>query len=229
MTHGPTYCALSDPQKIALTFDDGPSEYTESLLDVLRAHNDTKVTFFLLGQNVELQPAMVRKIHAAGHAIGNHSYSHKGLHLLDAVDVTRELVECNDAIKRALHTTVMPLGIFRAPYGNADGHVLSVASSLGLRTIHWSAGSNDHLSDSPGRPKSADNIVNDLSAEINSRQQGEIILLHDGYPPHEISLGPSRTDRSEAVKATERLLGRYLGKRQFVHLGPDVQMVERNS
>jgi hypothetical protein len=67
--------------------------------------------------------------------------------------------------------------------------------------------------------------VNELSRGIDSGQQGEIVLLHDGYPPHEISEGPARTDRSEVVKATEQLLSKYLGKRQFVHLGPDVQMV----
>ncbi len=71
--------------------------------------------------------------------------------------------------------------------------------------------------------------MNELSARIDSGQQGEIVLLHDGWPPHEISKGPSRTDRSEVVKATERLLDKYLGKRQFVHLGPDAQMAERNS
>jgi peptidoglycan/xylan/chitin deacetylase (PgdA/CDA1 family) len=116
MTPGPIY-TLSDPQKIALTFDDGPSEYTEPLLEVLRAHDGTKATFFLLGQNVELQTAIVRKIHAAGHAIGNHSYSHKNLCCLDAAEVTQELVNCDDAVKLALGTASLSISIFRAPYG----------------------------------------------------------------------------------------------------------------
>jgi chitooligosaccharide deacetylase len=228
MTHGPIY-TLSDPQKIALTFDDGPSEYTEPLLEVLGAHDETKATFFLLGQNVELQGPIVRKIHAAGHAIGNHSYSHKNLQLCpDAAEVTKELVKCDDAIKLALGRTVMSIGIFRAPGGDEGGHVLSVARSLGLRTINWSAQAGDWKGDShtQDRPKSAESIFNELSALIDSRQQGEIVLLHDGYPPYETSMGQSRTDRSEVVKATERLLCKYSGKRQFVRLGPDVQMVE---
>jgi peptidoglycan/xylan/chitin deacetylase (PgdA/CDA1 family) len=231
MAPGPIY-TLSDPQKIALTFDDGPSEYTEPLLEVLRAHNDTKATFFLLGQNVELQGPIVRKIHAAGHAIGNHSYSHKNLEsCLDAAEVTQDLVECDNAVKLALSRTVISIGIFRAPGGYEGGHVLNVANSLDMRTFNWSAQVGDWQGDwgNQSRPKSAESIVNELSALIDSRQQGEIVLLHDGYPPHESSRGISRTDRSEVVKATERLLDKYLGKRQFVHLGPDVQMVERNS
>jgi len=219
---------LSDPQKIALTFDDGPSEYTEPLLEVLQAHGDAKATFFLLGYKVELQGAIVRKIHAAGHTIGNHSYSHKNLSYLDAAEVTQELIKCNDAIKLSLGTTAMSIGILRAPYGDEREHVLGVASSLGLRTINWSAEAGDWLGDSQSGPKSAQSIVNQLSSDIDSRQQGEIVLLHDGYPPHE-SKNPWRADRSEVVKTTERLLDKYLGKRQFVRLGSDVQMVERNS
>jgi peptidoglycan/xylan/chitin deacetylase (PgdA/CDA1 family) len=225
MTQAPIYTALSEPQKIALTFDDGPSEYTEPLLEVLRSHDDTKATFFLLGQNVELQGPIVRKIHAAGHAIGNHSYSHRNLSCLNAEEVKHELVKCDDAVKLALGGTVMPISIFRAPYGNTGGHILSVANSLGLRAINWSADAGDWLKESQSRPKCAESIVNELSRRIDSGQQGEIVLLHDGYPPDEISEGPARTDRSEVVKATEQLLGKYLGKRQFVHLGPDVQML----
>jgi peptidoglycan/xylan/chitin deacetylase (PgdA/CDA1 family) len=229
VTPGPIR-TLGDPQKIALTFDDGPSEYTEPLLEVLRAHGDAKATFFLLGHNVELQGAIVRKIHAAGHSIGNHSYSHKkDLCCLDATEVMQELVKCDDAVRLALGGTVMSISAFRAPYGNTGGHILSVANSLGLKTFNWSAVAYDWLGDSDSRPKCAESIVNELSTCIDLSQQGEIVLLHDGYPLHEISLGPSRTDRSEVVKATGRLLDKYLGKRQFVHLGSDIQMVEWNS
>ncbi len=228
MVHAPIYTALNDPQKIALTFDDGPSEYTELLLEVLRSHDDTKVTFFLLGQNIELQHAIVRKIHAAGHAIGNHSYSHKNLSCLNAADVTQEIVKCDNAIKLALGTTDMSIGVLRAPYGDERGHVLGVASSLGLTTIHWSANPCDYLEDSPGRPKRAESMVKEVSELIDSNQHGEIVLFHDGYPPHE-SKNSGRTDRSETVRATERLLEKYLGKRQFVPLGQNIQMAGRNS
>jgi peptidoglycan-N-acetylglucosamine deacetylase len=145
MTQAQIYTALSDPQKIALTFDDGPSEYTEPLLEVLRSHDDTKATFFLLGQNVELQSPIVRKIHAAGHAIGNHSYSHRNLSCLNAEEVKHDLVKCDDAVKLALGGAVMPISIFRAPYGNTGGHILSVANSLGLRAINWSTDAGDWL------------------------------------------------------------------------------------
>jgi peptidoglycan-N-acetylglucosamine deacetylase len=220
-------CTLCNPPQIALTFDDGPSDYTEQLLELLRSHHDTKATFFLVGQNVDSRSEIVRKIHAAGHAIGNHSYSHPDLgSLANEAEVKNELVKCEEAIKAALGGTAAPIRIFRAPRGDARGHVLSVADSLGLRTINWSAEAGDWREDpdSPGRPKSARGIVDELSGQIDSRKQGEIILLHDGHPPRETCWGGSRINRSEAIKATDELLKMYLGKRGFVTLSTEVQM-----
>ena len=63
---------------VALTFDDGPSFYTEEILDILRLHK-AQATFFLLGQNIEQFPVLVQQIYKEGHEIGNHSYSHQPL------------------------------------------------------------------------------------------------------------------------------------------------------
>src|SRR5579862_2964595 len=60
---------------LALTFDDGPSESTERILDVLARHN-VPATFFQIGANVERLPSVARSIAAAGHEIGNHSHTH---------------------------------------------------------------------------------------------------------------------------------------------------------
>ena len=62
---------------VALTFDDGPSEHTEEIVKILKAHS-VPATFFLLGRNVEQLPALVRQIYEEGNEIGNHSYTHSG-------------------------------------------------------------------------------------------------------------------------------------------------------
>ena len=73
---GPTdWRGRTDTRSVALTFDDGPSEDTERILDVLHAYN-LKATFFMLGRQVELFPETARRVVAEGHEIGNHSYSH---------------------------------------------------------------------------------------------------------------------------------------------------------
>src|SRR5436853_4996166 len=65
----------TDTSSVALTFDDGPSEDTERILDVLGSH-DLSATFFMLGRQVALFPQAARRVIEAGHEIGNHSYSH---------------------------------------------------------------------------------------------------------------------------------------------------------
>src|SRR5712691_9554801 len=73
---GPTdWRGRTDTASVALTFDDGPSEDTERILDVLGAH-DVSATFFMLGRQVELFPQIARRVVAEGHDLGNHSYSH---------------------------------------------------------------------------------------------------------------------------------------------------------
>lgn len=68
-----------ETKRVALTFDDGPNpEYTEKLLDGLK-DREVKATFFLLGNQVELYPDIVKRMHEEGHLIGNHSYDHVNL------------------------------------------------------------------------------------------------------------------------------------------------------
>src|ERR1700704_779398 len=98
LTHG------SDPQQMALTFDDGPNDpHTMQLLDVLARHN-AKATFFLIGKYVRQRPEIARAILAAGHEIGNHTDSHPNLIFVSADRLRRELDDCRKSLEDALGT-----------------------------------------------------------------------------------------------------------------------------
>jgi peptidoglycan/xylan/chitin deacetylase (PgdA/CDA1 family) len=229
-------CCLRDPNQIALTFDDGPNSdqsYTEQVLKILKDHDDTKATFFLIGEYVESRTEIVRKICAAGHAIGNHSYSHPNLEsYTDPKQIQDQLEKCRNAIDRALHGIGRSGSLFRAPYGRMGGSVLEIAYRMGFKTIFWSADSKDYERDSGDRnkPMSAGDIVKTVSAAIDLKVRGEIVLLHDGCTAEEAVREETRKwrpNRDETVKATETLLRMYVGKRRFVALDSEVDIVER--
>ena len=75
--HVKAYCSnpSENQKKIALTFDDGPSEFTLEVLNLLKKHN-ANATFFCIGKNIEAHPEIVKQIIAEGHLVGNHYYSH---------------------------------------------------------------------------------------------------------------------------------------------------------
>ena len=88
-------------QRIALTFDDGPHPvYTLQLLDILRRMH-TPATFFVVGKQVEKNPALVQLEVAEGHEVGNHTYDHVNLTVIPPELIAYELDECDAAIKKA--------------------------------------------------------------------------------------------------------------------------------
>src|SRR5215467_8115466 len=83
-------------KQIALTFDDGPNDpHTMHLLDVLAKHN-AKGTFFLIGRYVRQRPEIARAVLAAGHEIGNHTFSHPNLALVSGRRLRQELADCRN-------------------------------------------------------------------------------------------------------------------------------------
>src|SRR5262245_12998710 len=85
---------------IALTFDDGPSESTSALLEILSEH-DARATFFQIGRNVERMPEIARMVAERGHEIGNHSYSHSPFYLRHAQFICDEVQLAQVAIQSA--------------------------------------------------------------------------------------------------------------------------------
>ena len=151
---------------IALTFDDGPGPYTAHLLDILDQYG-AKATFFLIGSKVSSQANVVRSIHARGHQLGNHSWSHPELPKLPVNQIAGEIDRTNDAIKQA--TGVTP-AILRPPYGAVNGVVLEQLRLRGMSSILWSVDTRDWAD------RNSDIVC---SRAVAGARPGAIILMHD--------------------------------------------------
>ncbi|MFF8789002.1 polysaccharide deacetylase family protein [Streptomyces sp. NPDC015125] len=154
---------------VALTFDAGPSEHTDRLLDILKKEK-VHATFFLLGQNhVDKRPAEVKRIDAEGHELANHTWSHQILTDIKPAEATRELSRVQDAVRKITGKTPK---LMRPPQGRTDEKVSEISRQLGLAQVLWSVTAKDYQ-------------TND-SALITKRvldqtERDGIILLHDIY------------------------------------------------
>lgn len=154
-------------QVVALTFDDGPSEYTPEVLALLEKHN-VKATFFCIGQQLEKHPGMAEKIIAAGHSIGNHSYSHS--RFFDFFSTAKIIAELKktDALVYA-QTGKMPRW-FRPPYGVTNPAIARAIGHTSHDVLGWNIRSNDGISQNRER------IYNRV---ITRLAPGGVILMHD--------------------------------------------------
>jgi peptidoglycan/xylan/chitin deacetylase (PgdA/CDA1 family) len=203
---GQTFIAPRKPGELALTFDDGPNPvWTPRLLNILGDHQ-AHATFFLIGRFAQAEPALVRRIHAEGHLIGNHSWLHPNLAVTRTARVRAELTQTRDAIEQITGTAVR---WFRPPFGGKRPAVLRIARELGMTPVLWNAMTND-WSD-----PSADRIANRLSAHIDRHQQrgwATNIVLHDGgHLALDANRGPS-------VAAAGQMLAKYATTHRFVRL-----------
>ena len=158
---------------IVLTFDDGPGPHTAHLLDILDQYG-AKATFFLIGSKVSSQANVVRSIHARGHQLGNHSWSHPELPKLPVDQIAGEIDRTNDAIKQA--TGVTP-AILRPPYGAVNGVVLEQLRLRGMSSILWSVDTRDWAD------RNSDIVC---SRAVAGARPGAVILMHD---IHQTSVG----------------------------------------
>ena len=164
-----------DPSKkrpmIALTFDDGPGEYTETLLDTVEKYN-IHVTFFMLGQNVEGRESTIQRMVKLGCEIGNHTWDHpeQTLPNMDLDSVVQEFQKTDDALVKACGQAAT---VCRAPYGAITDEQMS---AVGKPFFMWSTDSLDwKLMDADA---DYNQIMNDTSLG-----DGSIILMHDIHEP----------------------------------------------
>ena len=194
---GHTIIAGSDPNEVALTYDDGPNDVaTDALLDLLAQHN-ARATFFMIGRFVSQRPEIVRRVHAAGHLIGNHTQTHPWLSFRSSRVLREELRACNQALE---DTIGAPIHYLRPPHGARRPAVFRAAEELGLKIVQWNAMGYDW------RPIPADTIVANVTRGlVRTRRQaiGANILLHDG---HQQGIG---ANRSATIEATAALLERF--------------------
>jgi peptidoglycan/xylan/chitin deacetylase (PgdA/CDA1 family) len=173
---------------VALTFDDGPSpRYTPPILALL-ARYGARGTFFVLGQQVEKNPGLVRTLLKSGHEVGNHSYSHARL------TVTGE-----DARKLELERTAVDLdllgcpcteGLFRPPYRAYDPRLVQYLAHTHRRLVLWSLDSGDW------QGLKAPAIIRNVLGRVRN---GSIIIFHD-------SDETGRQDRRPTVAALAKIL-----------------------
>ena len=154
---------------VALTFDDGPTPYTDRLLGILTA-NKAKATFFEIGNKVAANPAGAKRVVDAGMELGNHTWEHPNMTTLPPPDVPGQLTRANDAIAAASGVTPK---LWRPPGGLTNEAVNEQAAKVGLAGILWDVIPYDWINDS--------NTAASRYLLLTQIKPGSVVLLHDTY------------------------------------------------
>lgn len=154
-------------QFIALTFDDGPSEFTSGLLDVLK-REQVPATFFVLGRNANAYPDMIRREIAEGHEVESHTMNHQNLATLSEAGVRAEVYGAEQAIC-AIQGKANCIKYVRPPYGEVSDVVRSVVP---VPMMGWSIDTEDWKSRDP-------QMIQDRTLSVI--KGWAIILMHDVY------------------------------------------------
>lgn len=165
---GDLYYRINTTEKVvALTFDDGPTDKTDEVLSILSDLN-VKATFFVIGSDLESNLAEGKKIVAAGHELGNHSYSHKRM-VLKSINSIRQEIEKTDVLIReaGYHGKIH----FRPPYGKKLFLLPYFLKQNNRKTIMWDLEPETY----PEVASSSENIVKHV---LDNAKPGSIILLH---------------------------------------------------
>ena len=160
------YRGVATRPAIALTFDDGPSESTPEILEVLSRYR-APATFFQCGANVRRLPAIAREVASAGHEVGNHTDTHPAFYFKSAEFIYRELADAQETIERV--SGVRPR-FFRAPYGVRWFGLRDAQRKLDLMGVMWSTLALDWK-------WPAGRVISRL---IKGAGNGAIFCLHDG-------------------------------------------------
>jgi len=152
---------------IALTFDDGPSRFTEYILAVLEKHG-ARATFCVIGNRVESRAEIVQRTVAGGSEVIGHSWNHANLALQNEYTIRNQLRNTSDAIEAAIGSPPPP--IFRAPYGSVNARVRSISYDMGYAILNWTIDTQDW------RIRDAQHIYNHI---MQHARHGSIVLLHD--------------------------------------------------
>ena len=158
----------TDGRGFALTFDDGPhAQGTPAVLELLAAAN-VRATFFLVGEQVERNPALAREIVAAGHGLGLHCQRHRNLLRLTPMQVRTDIDRAEAAIAEA--TGIVPV-LYRPPYGVLNAAALRLARARGRRTLLWSHWGRDW------EPRASAESIH--ARVTDGAGEGSVLLLHD--------------------------------------------------
>lgn len=154
---------------IALTFDDGPHPtQTDEILEVL-AEYGIHATFFPIGKNISQAPDVARRVQAAGHEIGNHTYSHAFVSKLTDEQLQQEILSTAKLLQEQVGVTPV---VFRPPGGDISDRAVDLVNKLGYRYVLWSW----RVDTRDWAAVSVDSVVNTV---LHNVQGGDIVLFHD--------------------------------------------------
>jgi peptidoglycan/xylan/chitin deacetylase (PgdA/CDA1 family) len=163
------YCSANTNEKqIAITFDDGPNAtYTPKVLSTLTEYN-APATFFVIGKNIQGNENIIKQIDAAGHTIGNHTFSHSFfIDFKSKNGFIYELDATSDAIKNIIGKQTK---LFRPPYGVTTPHLVNASNALNYKLIGWNIRSLD---------TTKDNEAKIIERVLSQLKPGAILLFHD--------------------------------------------------
>ena len=168
----------------ALTFDDGPGQYTGSIVRILR-RTHTPATFFVIGRLARAYPQLVATEARDGFEVGDHTETHPFLSELSSAEQAAEIGDAATDIRRA--GAPFP-HLFRPPYGAFDAATLRILRARRMMIVLWSVDTSDYAR--PG-------VTRIVYTAVSGARAGAIILMHDGGG-----------DRSETVAALPRIVAR---------------------
>jgi chitin deacetylase len=180
-----THRVHTSQKVVALTFDDGPTP--EATAQVLAALDEGQVraTFFITGAELEKNMAEGKRIVAAGHALGNHSYSHKRMVLVTPSFVRQEIERTDELIREAGHQGEI---YFRPPYGKKLFTLPRYLARTGRRSVTWDVDPDSYPEVAADSDKIAEYV-------LSNARPGSIIILHVMYP-----------SRGESLKAVKKIV-----------------------
>jgi peptidoglycan/xylan/chitin deacetylase (PgdA/CDA1 family) len=163
----PVYCGGGRGNYVALTFDDGPTQYSDQVLSLLQ-RNGAQATFFLVGQVVGARPEVLRRQVDQG-GVADHTWTHSSLPKLADAQLRSELGDTKRILER---TTGRRVDLMRPPFGSRDARTDRATTRLGMVPVLWDVDTRDSAG------AGSDQIV--ANAEAGMRP-GAIILMHDTY------------------------------------------------
>lgn len=155
------------PHYVALTFDDGPSAYTISILDILKRYN-ISATFFVVGSEIKKFPDIIQRIYREKHIIGNHTWNHPDITTLSRNELWKEINSTNIQIKKIIGHSP---DLFRPPYSSINDKNADAIKKFGMTSVLWNVDSKDWQEKSP------------LSIQknvISGIKKKSLIVMHDG-------------------------------------------------
>ncbi len=193
----PVIRSLPQMDAVAVTFDDGPHpEYTPRILDIL-AQQNVKACFFVIGRYARKSPEIVRRIHAEGHEVGNHTLDH------DHFGINRDreywMKQVGETQRIVAEITGRPPMFFRPPMGFKNWNVAAAAKNERLPIIGWSVRAYDTRAMAGGGAE--------LARRVLKRVWGhDILLLHDGVDPERAARGGAGATQQQTVESLPAIL-----------------------